>query len=221
MKICCQSIVLAVLLVLTFPVVAGELNFRSIEQCAPSQKPCIALLFEGPIEEGDSDVFRNWIENPPPSLQEFAEMIGHSEIHVGWVFFDSPGGNLFEAMKIGELIREHQITTQVAIDSKCYSACVIAILGGVGRISVGQIGIHSFYSEEFLGSGRFGEASDWYNQISEQVEGYLRRMRVPVRILDLMKATPHTSIHILDDDERHDLQVFGFDPVWLQTKENQ
>lgn len=109
------------------------------------------------------------------------------------------------------------MSVQVAHDSVCYSACVIAHLGGVVRI---PMGIHSFYSNEFVGAENFASSSKKYNDISELVTAYLREMRVPTALLDEMMKVSHKSLKILDFEEMKRFGVIGQDPVYLQTKGN-
>jgi hypothetical protein len=45
--------------------------------------------------------------------------------------FNSPGGNLVAAMKLGDLIRKHRFDT--SLGELCASACVYALIGGVKR----------------------------------------------------------------------------------------
>ena len=135
---------------------------------------------------------------------------------VGLIIFDSQGGDLFEGMKIGKLIRNKMISTQVTHDATCHSACVIAFLGGVERTPVGPMGIHSFYSTEFIGELNFTLASDKYNAISSQVEKYLNELRIPVTILDEMKKIPYYDLKIIDAEQVESLGLLGIDPVYAQ-----
>jgi hypothetical protein len=61
------------------------------------------------------------------------------------VLLRSPGGDIEEALKIGHLIREHQMST--VIDNICASACTYTFMGGVKRVAAEgtQYGVHQFY----------------------------------------------------------------------------
>ena len=90
------------------------------------------------------------------------------------------------------------------------------------RLPVGPIGIHSFYSEDFIGSTNYAEASERYNEISSEVEDYLKELRIPVSLLDEMKKVPHYNLKIFDGEFSGELGrhgVFGVDPVYAQVKE--
>ena len=160
-----------------------------------------SLLFSGDIQIGDARSLQNHIANG----------------RIKAIAFDSNGGNVMEGMAIGKLIRENLIHTQVPPDAECHSACVIAFIGGVERQPYGPLGIHSVYSEDFIGSGDFAGASDIYNQISTELTAYLEAMRIPVALLDHMKRVPHDKIDILNTDEIQAYFLRGVDPVYRQT----
>lgn len=179
---------------------------------------CMALYLTGKIEKGDALT----LENKFTITDEFKnEQPGkvRVNIRIGSIYFNSPGGNLFEAMKIGKLIRERMIETAVAFDDICYSSCVMAFVGGVFRAGAGKMGIHSFYSEDFIGSGDYSKASEQYNLIADEVRTYLREMRIPVSLLDAMMAVTRKNIKILDVEEIKKYTLIGVDPVYSQVKE--
>lgn len=62
---------------------------------------------------------------------------------VRYVTFDSVGGSVSTAMKIGRVLRKHNVTTVMTRRTECASACVFAFVGGVERIAEpGSIGLH-------------------------------------------------------------------------------
>jgi hypothetical protein len=175
---------------------------------------CLTILYSGTVEPGDSTKFEDVMERVATYL---ASELG-KDVLVGKVHFDSPGGDVFEAMRIGHVIRKHLMATQVTKDAKCYSACVLAYLGGVMRLPVGPMGIHSFYSKDVIGTTEFENASQRYNEVSDQIEAYLRYMRVPVSLLDAMKTTPHYNLKVLTFEELERMGVIGIDPVYAQMR---
>lgn len=129
-------------------------------------RACVTMLLAGDIEEGDAARLVDFIDATSnvlsPSLKQ--------PVRVGQIYLHSNGGNLIEAMRIGRVIRNNLMSVQVTPhDSVCYSACIIAHLGGVVRSPVGPMGIHSFYSSEFVGSENFASSSKKYNEIAELV----------------------------------------------------
>ena len=191
----------------------SDLNGLGCENIRGS-RDCVTLLFAGEIKQGDAARLLNFIDVTSKVLSSNFKR----PVRVGKIYLHSNGGNLFEAMKIGRVIRNNLISVQVTHDSVCYSACVIAYLGGVIRIPVGPMGIHSFYSSEFVGAVNFASSSKKYNEIAESVTGYMREMRVTTALLDEMMKVSHKSIKILDFDEMKQFGVIGQDPVYQQSK---
>jgi len=198
---------------------AGKISFAGILDsgdpgCDVTDRSsvCITLLFSGEIEKGDAEHLSREITKVSDKGNE------KIKFRAAEILFDSPGGDLYEAMKIGKIIRDHLMATMVTRDSSCSSACVIAYLGGVARMPAGPIGIHSFYSKEFLGPSDYAVASKRYDDVSLQVEAYLKAMRIPVALLDEMKNTPHYNIRILKIEEMQRLGVLGIDPVYAQIR---
>src|SRR5262249_680969 len=68
---------------------------------------------------------------------------------VNEVWFNSPGGNSFVGVQMGDILRKNMVTTRVKAGSGCASACSTAFLGGVMRkVEPGAAyGVHMFTTE--------------------------------------------------------------------------
>jgi hypothetical protein len=64
------------------------------------------------------------------------------KLHLNAVQLDSNGGFAKSGMDIGWFIRHNNINTFVAPDSKCSSACVYILVGGIIRLAYGKVGVH-------------------------------------------------------------------------------
>lgn len=108
--------------------------------------------------------------------------------------FSSPGGDVDQAIIIGEAIRSRGLKTAVAtFDSEgrmrpsyCASACVLAYAGGTVRIGVpgSALGVHRFTTE---GIGRDPVADT--QRVSGLILGYMTRMGVASSVMEMMSAT--------------------------------
>jgi hypothetical protein len=174
---------------------------------------CFALAIDGKIEKGDSQKLDSEIMR----VKDYFLKNRNMNARVSGILFNSPGGDLLEAMKIGRIIRREMMSTHVPEDSSCYSACVVGFVAGVTRWPVGQLGIHSFYSKDFIGYENFENQSTKYNEISLRLEDYLKEMRIPVALLDEMKKVPHYNNRVLNFDEMVSLGIIGVDPVFAQA----
>jgi hypothetical protein len=69
-----------------------------------------------------------------PDFDEVKRLVGKTqreaesknlELRPPFVYLDTPGGSLSEAIAIGRLLRKEQASAQIEWDGICYSACVI------------------------------------------------------------------------------------------------
>jgi hypothetical protein len=149
-----------------------------------------------------------------------------------YVVFDSPGGSLGGGIQIGRMIRRYQLSTlmmtgysghtlgnpQREIDfdgASCASACSLAFLGGVTRISAnfgGRIGVHQFAS---AGDRQIG---DGITQITMTLLArYVDDMGVDRAFIDIASLTPPSSIFWLSSEQQQRLRVdnnFLESPGW-------
>jgi hypothetical protein len=128
------------------------------------------------------------------------------------IHLDSDGGQVLEAIKIGELIRSKSLETRLPYKSSCASACMLLLAAGVIRTAdeTSRIGIHmssGVFNEELVSKLEELISSDGIAvvplivSIFEKQAGlvtlkqvdYLMRMGVS---LDLLKRA--TSVHHLD-----------------------
>ena len=110
------------------------------------------------------------------------------------VAFSSPGGDVDQAIIIGEDIRSRGLKVAVATfdaegrmrPSYCASACVLAYAGGTVRIGVpgSALGVHRFTTE---GSGRDLVAET--QRTAGLILGYMTRMGVSSSFMEAMSAT--------------------------------
>ncbi|HKM27787.1 MAG TPA: hypothetical protein VJY57_10155 [Thiopseudomonas sp.] len=148
---------------------------------------------EGPINSGDASRFASaylaWDEPP---------MIFH---------IDSPGGDVREAMFIGDFIRQSQ--TPVWSGRICNSACVLVLVSGVERMAQGTVGLHRpRYSEEYYSKLSSSDAAKAYSQATEAITEYMVSMGVHQAVIDRMFQADSGSLDILSAKEASAL--FGF-----------
>lgn len=87
-------------------------------------------------------------------------LIRSSHLEHARIYFDSPGGDVAESMKLGEEIRSHHLNTAIGrpgdtaddeSEAICASACVFAFAGGENRFMAansGRLGIHQFHGAQ-------------------------------------------------------------------------
>ena len=109
------------------------------------------IRLSGPIEAGDSDRLRKMLGRLRATTPAAADA------SLATLELSSKGGDLYEALKLGYLLREFDVATVVRAEDICLSACALAFLGGTqshapGRAVPsrnleigGQVGFHNFY----------------------------------------------------------------------------
>jgi hypothetical protein len=174
---------------------------------------CSWVRAEGVIEPGTTEKFKAFVarESPPP-----------------FITLDSPGGNVMEAVKFGQFLRQSGWNTYVGEEdpivpekhfatklqkSRCYSACVYAFAGGVHRIAEDKsIGIHQFYrpDDALRPNDKTLSAVDMANmqRLVASLNEYVRRMGVDPRLVTLASAiTPWEPIYLLSSAELQSLNL--------------
>jgi hypothetical protein len=126
------------------------------------------------------------------------------------VVFSSPGGDVDQALIIGEVIRARGLATAVGTfdadnrlrPSYCASACVFAYAGGRTRLGVqgSKLGVHRFTTE---GAGRDAVADA--QRTTGMILGYMTRMGVSPSLVETMSATD--EIRWLDAREALDMKL--------------
>lgn len=137
------------------------------------------------------------------------------------VELDSPGGDVYEAMRLGRFLRQNRATARVTFfrfgrhatkePHTCASACVLALAGASERFVVGGRVLVHRPSLEIAPVGNLIEAA--WRQMSKDVRAYLLDMNVPEALSDLMMRTPPEQAHALTYDELNQFMLSATDPV--------
>ena len=123
----------AMRLAIAFSALAAISPARSADISALRLDRGTALIITGEIKPGDGAKFRS----------EASKYID------GYVFLESEGGSLADAIDIGETIRLKGYATAVINGSSCNSACALIWLAGTPRAlsRSGKLGFHAAYSD--------------------------------------------------------------------------
>ncbi len=185
----------------------------SIEAIAADIRPFISgvgeyreLVIEGPIKSGDFDTF--------------IKIIRENQGYISSVSLFSPGGNFYEAMKIGRAVRTFQLHSQAPMrdpsgrpscndgsstrpnDPKnctCASACFFIHIGGAHKGGT-FLAVHRPYFEK----GDFGnlteaEAKKAFDALQDSAREYMLEMGVPNHIQEEVLGTPSDRALMLDE----------------------
>lgn len=123
------------------------------------------------------------------------------------VTFDSLGGSVSTAMKIGRVLRQHNVTTVMTRRTECASACVLAFLGGAERLAQpGSIGLHqtSLNGDVYLEPDAAVSA---IQSSTARLLAYLSEMGVKADLLQIMLSTPPHDLRYLTGAEMAEFGV--------------
>lgn len=106
----------------------------------------------------------------------------------------SPGGEVEEALRLGQLIRSARV--RVLVEGECASACFFVFAAAVERAS-SESAVFLLH-RPFFEPSRFAEldsqdAQDEYTRLERAVRAYLKAIRVPQHLVDSMMQYNSTS----------------------------
>jgi hypothetical protein len=173
------------------------------------------LILEGKIEPGDYISVRNFLSE----ASNFKKMSGE-------VFLASQGGNVFEALEIGYLIRHLRLSTDAPSrppptvrssgsevihpfdlanprNYQCASACFLLYVAGIYRefIWAGRLGIHHPQLEHKPVGLTEKDISVGMVDMRNKVKRYFEEMNVPNKYLDLMYSLPSNEMRWITQSE--------------------
>ena len=131
--------------------------------------------------------------------------------------FNSPGGNLADSLRIGRLIRQRDMQTNVARRGValapgdpaaiCYSACSLAFLGGAVRYvpPPAMFGVHRFSMSENNLTGE--QAMDLSQMQSSEIAEYVNFLGVRPDFITEMNRSGPTDVSILSQQQLANFRV--------------
>jgi len=152
----------------------------------------------GSIELGDSERFRQLVNQDLDSV--------YISVHL-----DSPGGDIQEALRVSEMIRELGLSTTVLPDGICASACFFIWLSGEPKTAsslaksryFGRVGLHRPY---FSNPGNDMKSQRAQEHLQRTVREFLNLRSVPGRLIDMMMSRASNEIYWL---HQRDLDELG------------
>lgn len=140
----------------------------------------------GEIKSGDQSTIAQFISR-------------HTAMNDIYLAFNSPGGDLFEAVKIGKYIHSMNFNTLISQNSICYSACFFSFIGGVNRNIEphAKLGVHQFYG----GKGTPGYVESTTQYLTAQLLEYTARMGVNIETMKFAFQTPPQSMYVFNQNE--------------------
>ena len=180
-----------------------------------SDKNEVGILVEGEIEPGDA--YRLWIE----LLNDFG--FGRD------IYLRSKGGDVDEAIKMGELIRRLRLATYAPLvkddgthydwikiasedNNICASACFLVYAGGVNRMG-NYIGLHRPFLPKNIGSSI---PDDQYErgetEYIDKITAYLKKMEIDQFFIDNLISNSSVDMHVVTEEEAETHHLYDTAP---------
>lgn len=162
--------------------------------------------FSGEIRIGDSIQIEKIIN-------DLKKIYGGKDCTSGWlaIRFNSDGGDVYEAIAIGKLLRMNKLRAIVPLKSQCNSACVLAIAGAIRKDSIGSIGIHRPYFSKMDPNLNLNQVKAERDKINKAIGDYFQQVDIPISLLDLMLSIPPEKMKVLNESELELYRLTGVD----------
>ena len=173
----------------------AELVFHPTD--TPSE---VRAVFSGDISRADV-----------ASAQELGGLLksGKRKLAGNAVGFASNGGDFNASIQLGRLLRELGVSTVVAKNDQCMSACVFAFMGGERRVVEGRLGVHRPW---FPLAQDFPDRQTKFRSLQKSLRAYIDEMDFPDSLYEAVMAVPPESMHILAPAELKRFYLEGISP---------
>lgn len=146
------------------------------------------MLLEGAIEVGDLQR----VELEYEKARENSNSV--------FLMLSSLGGNVDEAMRIGDFVEDKNIGTIVpALIGECVSSCVFILAGGDSKTIKGPVGIHRPYISDVSIGGSSGART--LGQYIEKIKTYLDKKGIAPSLAEDMFSVPPEKVKYLTQEE--------------------
>lgn len=165
----------------------------------------------GDIRQGDSVIFSNVILVIKDRYHNYCKEKKEKPKFPLKLKLNSSGGEIEEAIKIGEIVRKNEFSVGVPIGAECLSSCVFILGAGVFRNAWGRVGIHRPYFSSLSKDENVQNIKNKREAILTSIKQYLEEMDVNPRLVDTMISIPPGELKILTPDELSYYRLTGVD----------
>ncbi|MCZ4352306.1 hypothetical protein O4H61_07225 [Roseovarius aestuarii] len=139
----------------------------------------------GPIDADGNELFVQFLNSHP-------EVIG--------IRLNSPGGVVVSALLIADEIFERKLSTYIAKEHTCASACALLFFAGHDRLAEGRLGVHQ------MDDGGRADASTLQFVLAYQLDAF-QRFGVPWTVANYMLTTPPWDMHWISNFDKEEFAL--------------
>jgi hypothetical protein len=197
--------IVTIFALLFFPAIAQSEIAVKINNTLSNRCTTFVFTIEGKISKNDLQIISGQIDKAKPRACPMPTFLLNSE-----------GGDIQSALQIGRLVRKQEGIVNVNAGFKCLSSCVLILAGGVWRNidEEAKIGIHRPYFEDLPDTLSLAEIRKRRDEITKDIEQYLKDMDISPRILELMLSIPPEKMLFLSKTEMQSLGFGEFDATY-------
>ncbi|WP_144813537.1 hypothetical protein [Aerolutibacter ruishenii] len=157
----------------------------------------VRLRYKGKIDAGFTAL-----------MARVTEIADRMEIRNRVLDIDSAGGQVEEAIRVGDQMAEATWSIWVREGSVCHSACVLVLAAGDTRSIAGKVGIHRLMRLKSTATTRV-ELNDELRDVTQQLRDYLSRNGVGADLADRMMTIPARNLLLLTTAELRQYGLSG------------
>ena len=193
----------SLLTIALIPAAAMDFSFRPVEIPCPG-KPCTvnALVASGVIRHGDARALREFLGIRENALKYLGSPDGGGA--GAFVILDSRGGDVEEAIRLAQVLREAQATVGSLPPMVCASACFFLYVGAARRLGwLGEaFAVHRpYFSADVTGKLSLAQAEAAHNAGFARAKRWLQDQLVSQVLIDKMFSLPSTDAYWLSEQE--------------------
>ncbi len=201
-RFCLLTMILCAFGVLS-PVRSWALDFKYVYSTDLNGSHIERLVISGTIQRGDYSRFLSFIRRDPKAF-----FIG-----VSYIYLSSPGGDLAEALKIGEVLKG--TFADIITDKPCISACFFMFLSGATHVAgLNVLGVHRpYFDPVYFSELTPPQAEAQHNRLLAQSRKFLEANSVPQYLIEAMFTKSSNEVYWLNLE---DIDRLGERPAWYE-----
>ncbi len=178
----------------------GGSGYTDLTAAANACEGTLFISYSGPIDSETIEFVNALPENPP---------------NVMFLYLNSGGGVVTDAMIVGRVLWERMVLAAVREGDQCLSACIFVLAGARVRGVEGRIGVHRMFTQDpTIDTPQDLRASSV--EFETDAKNYLQEFGVSASVVDLMMSTPSDTMRYLSRDELYD---FGLGEINVVHRE--
>jgi hypothetical protein len=166
----------------------------------------LVMTLRGEVAVGDAGRFARFVA---ANRERFIE-------HGARVVFVVDGGDVLEALRIGELLGDALVEAWLpdAASSRCVSACFFMYAHSASRSAVAEaVGMHRpYFDPDALAKASPSAVRRRYEEIAAQLRARMEQLSVPVALVERLFALPAGEVYRLSAE---DLASLGARQAWF------